>query len=58
VKKWYTSQISYTQLQKLYTKLVMMSVAYKRGKWLRDSELWRILAIELALLDLQKSRNK
>jgi DNA polymerase III delta subunit len=57
VQKWYTSKISYSELQKLYNKLAMMSVAYKRGKWLRDSELWRILAIELALLDLQKSKN-
>ena len=57
VYKWYKTPISYAQLKKLYTKLVKMSVADKRGKWLQDSELWRILAIELALLDLQKSKN-
>ncbi len=57
VQKWYISKIPYSELQKLYNKLAMMSVAYKRGKWLKDSELWRILAIELALLDLQKSKN-
>jgi hypothetical protein len=51
------SQISYRELKKIYTKLVTVSVAYKRGKWLKDSELWRILSIELALLDLQKSKN-
>ena len=57
VYKWYKAPISYIQIKKLYTKLVKMSIADKRGKWLQDSELWRILAIELALLDLQKSKN-
>jgi hypothetical protein len=57
VQKWYTSKISYQKLREFYTKIVTMSVAYKRGKWLKDNELWRILAIELALLDLQKSKN-
>ncbi len=54
LKKWYSSRISYPSLKKLYEKFVTMSVAYKRGKWLQDSELWRVLTIELALLDLQK----
>ena len=57
IKKWYISPISYREIKKLYTKLVTVNVAYKRGKWLKDSELWRILSIELALLDLQKSKN-
>jgi DNA polymerase III delta subunit len=54
LKKGYSSKISYETLKKLYKKLVSISIAYKRGKWLKDSELWRILSIDLALLDLQK----
>ncbi len=57
LKKCYSSKISYLLLRKLYENLISTSIAYKRGKWLKDSELWRVLAIELALLDLQKSKN-
>lgn len=57
LKKWYSSQISYVSVKKLYEKFITMSIAYKRGKWLSDNELWRVLAIELALLDLQKWKN-
>lgn len=57
LKKGYSSKISYREIRKLYEKLITMSIAYKRGKWLKDSELWRILSIELALLGLQKSGN-
>ena len=57
IKKWYSAKINYLSLQKLYKNLVMTSIAYKRGKWLKDSELWRVLAIELALVDLQKYKN-
>lgn len=57
LKKGYSSRISYHQIKNLYKKLISMSIAYKRGKWMKDSELWRILTIELALLGLQKSRN-
>ncbi|MBC7503977.1 hypothetical protein H7169_03320 [Candidatus Gracilibacteria bacterium] len=57
VYKGYKSQISYMEIQKLYEKLVTMNVAYKRGLGLKDSELGRILSIELALLDLQKNKN-
>ncbi len=32
IKKGYISPISYTELKKIYTKFVTMSVAYKRGK--------------------------
>ncbi|MBX9808976.1 hypothetical protein K2X92_01125 [Candidatus Gracilibacteria bacterium] len=57
LKKGYSSKISYVEIRKLYEKLISMSIAYKRGKGLKDSELGRILSIELALLGLQKSRN-
>lgn len=57
LKKAYWSMISYQKLKKIYEKLVSINIAYKTGKWLKDSELWRILSIELALLDLQKSKN-
>ncbi len=57
LKKWYNSRISYTSLRELYEKIITSNIAYKRGKWLKDTELWRILSIELALLDLQKTKN-
>lgn len=57
LKKGYSSSINYETLRNLYEKFVMMSIAYKRGKWLKDSELWRVLAIELVLLGLQKTKN-
>jgi DNA polymerase III delta subunit len=57
LKKWYSSRISYHTLREIYEKFITMSIAYKRGKWLKDSELWRVLAIELVLLGLQKTKN-
>lgn len=57
IKLCYSSRITYITLKDIYEKLLASSIAYKRGKWLKDSELWRILSIELALLGLQKSKN-
>ena len=57
IKLCYSSRITYITLKNIYEKLLASSIAYKRGKWLKDSELWRILSIELALLGLQKSKN-
>lgn len=54
LKKTLTSRISLEKIQKLYTHLVEASIAYKSGKWMRDVELWRILAIELGILGLKK----
>ncbi len=58
LKKWYGARIPIRALRELYEKLVTTSIAYKRGRWMKESELWRILAIELALLGLQKYKNK
>jgi hypothetical protein len=58
LKKWYRVHIPLLALRELYEKLITTSIAYKRGRWMKESELWRILAIELALLDLQKYRNR
>ena len=55
--KWFWSRIWYAELRKIHKKLVDINIAYKTGKWLKDIELWRILSIELALLDLQKCKN-
>ena len=57
LKKGYNSRIGYIALKEFMRKITTTSIAYKRGKWMKDSELWRILSIELALLDLQKTRN-
>lgn len=57
LKNWYWSRIWYPELKKIYEKLIDINIAYKRGKWLKDTELWRILSIELALLSLQKWKN-
>lgn len=57
IKLCYSSKITYQSLKNIYEKFVSTSIAYKKGKWLKDSELWRILSIELALLGLQKSKN-
>lgn len=57
IKLCYSSKITYLSLKVIYEKFLSSSIAYKRGKWLKDSELWRILSIELALLGLQKSKN-
>lgn len=48
------AKVSSIQLRDFYRKIIETSIAYKRGKWLKDSELWRILSIELALLSLKK----
>ena len=46
--------ISYRELAQFSRKLIDANVAYKSGWWMRDSELWRIFAIELAIIGLQK----
>ncbi len=48
------SRISYWEIRELYSKLIDANIAYKSGGWMRDTELWRIFAIELAILGLQK----
>lgn len=55
--KWYWSRIWYAEIRNIHKKFVDINIAYKTGKWLKDIELWRILSIELALLDLQKCKN-
>jgi hypothetical protein len=58
LKKWYGVHIPLPALREIYEKLITTSIAYKRGKWMKESELWRILTIELALLDLQKYKKR
>ena len=58
LKKWYRVGISLPALREIYQELIMSNIAYKKGEWMKENELWRILAIELALLGLQKYKNK
>ncbi len=48
------SRISYREINQFYSKLIDANIAYKSGGWMQDTELWRIFAIELAILGLQK----
>jgi len=54
LKKTLSSRISLEKVQKLYHRLIHTSIAYKSGKWMKDTELWIIFEIELALLSLKK----
>ncbi len=48
------ARITYLELSTFSTKLIDANIAYKSGRWMRDPELWRIFAIELAIIGLQK----
>lgn len=54
MKKSLTNRISFPRLQYIFGELVSVNKAYKSGKWLQDSELWRIFWIEIALMGLKK----
>lgn len=54
LSKWYRAPISYEKIKDFYQKIIQTNISYKRGKWMKDSELWKILSIELALLNLKK----
>lgn len=54
VKKNISSPLSWREIGELYKKLILSNIAYKSGKWMQKSELWRILDIEIALLELKK----
>jgi DNA polymerase III delta subunit len=54
LKKTLASRISLEQITKLYRHMVIMSIAYKSGKWMKDVELWRIFEIELGIIWLKK----
>jgi DNA polymerase III delta subunit len=49
-----SARISWKKIWYIYKKLVSIDKAYKSGKWLQDSELWRIFSIDLVLLELKK----
>lgn len=51
------SRISYPSLYAFQKRLINASIAYKSGRWLRETELWRIFSIDLALIWLQKWEN-
>lgn len=53
-KKAMNSKISFASLSSIYNKLVNINIRYKSGKGMKDTELWRILEIELALFELKK----
>lgn len=48
------ARITYRELAQFSQKLIDANIAYKSGRWMRDPELWRIFAIELAIIGLQK----
>jgi hypothetical protein len=54
LKKNLQSMISWKKIWDFYRKLISIDRAYKSGKWLQDSELWRIFSINLAILELKK----
>lgn len=54
MKKSYQARIQSHELWIFFQKLIDTSIAYKSGKWMKKSELWRILEIEVALLELKK----
>jgi len=53
-KKAMSSKISFEKLSSIYNKLININIRYKSGKGMKDSELWRILEIELVLFELKK----
>lgn len=54
LKKILASKITYKKIRELYTSMVQANIAYKSGKWMKDIELWCILAIELGIMWLKK----
>lgn len=54
IKKAYNSKISASKLAKIYQKIINSNIAYKSGKWMKDTILWRIFEINKALLELKK----
>ncbi len=54
IEKAYRSTVSYEKLLDFYKKLLSINTAYRSGRWLYDPELWRIFAIERALMGLKK----
>lgn len=54
IKKAYNSKISTTKLAKIYQKIINSNIAYKSGKWMKDTILWRIFEINKVLLELKK----
>lgn len=54
IKKAYNSKISASKLAKIYQKIINSNIAYKSGKWMKDTILWRIFEINKVLLELKK----
>lgn len=54
LQKTLSAKISYAEIAKLYENLVNANIAYKSGRWMKDGELWRIFAIERAIMGLKK----
>lgn len=52
--KSYNTRISYEKLREFYEKILSVNIAYRSGKGMKDPELWRIFAIELAIIGLKK----
>ena len=48
------ARISYREIAEFSRKLIDANIAYKSGWWMKNPELWRIFAIELAIIGLQK----
>lgn len=54
LQKAVQSSISYEQICRFFHHLVRTDIAYKSGKWMKDSELWMLFEIELAIIWLKK----
>lgn len=54
VKKVQSAKVSYPKIRDFYHRLIEINIAYKSGKGMKDTELWRILEIELAIIWLKK----
>ncbi len=53
LQKTIAAKISYEEICILYSDLVNANIAYKSGQGMKDGELWRIFAIDRALMGLK-----
>lgn len=50
----YKSRINSQSLAKFYQKIILSTIAYRSGKWMKKTILWRFFEIDTALLELKK----
>lgn len=54
INKTLWTRIEHEKLKKFFQKIILSNIAYKRGKWMKETLLWRFFEIDKALLELKK----